>query len=785
MSQRECTLCGLPVPDPPVTDDETEDVFCCEGCLHVHHLLQELDEDEARQLRQETIRRRKEEQKDGKIPADCTEEFLKVDGMHCATCESFIESMARRKQGIHKAEASYASELVKVYFDEEVIRREQLPGLISGMGYRAYPMNTDASGEESDTVARLIIGGFFTIVGLLIYILFLYPSYINGEGFIPLTAEEQRFFISNIFVMTSLVLFYTGYPILRGAWVSLSVLKPNMDLLISIAALSAYLFSAGALITGSSEVYFDVTMAIVMVVSLGNYYEGSIKRSKNALLMRLMDKRIKQARVLRDGEPSMVEVDDLNPGDQVLVKAGERIPVDGTVVEGRGVVNEALVTGESLPVSKECGDSVLSGTVLTQHALTIEIGEQVQSTVERMIRLMWNIQAYKPGKQRVADRIAAYFVPGVLLLGIITFIIRFWSGIPFTDSMLSALAVLIVSCPCALGLATPLAIASGLRDALKNNIIFKSASVFEEDGDVDILALDKTGTLTTGRMKLLDPGGSEQALRYAQAIERYSSHPLAEAIAGGPANDLPKAVDFQSYVTGVEGNVDGHLVRVGQPEWLQELGYKISESQQKQISDARFNGYVPTGVAWDGTVQSMLVVGDELRAGAESFVQSLNKQGKQVAVITGDSEEATRPLKEKVQPDYLFTGARPESKTEIIKKLKRFGSVAMVGDGSNDALALAESDLGIAFGDLTAIAAESAQVVIPGDRLDSITASFKAIRQTRRRIYQNLGWAFLYNLTTIPLAVAGLINPLFAALAMAASSLLVVSNSSRAMKLSD
>lgn len=783
MSNDTCTLCDLPISGAPVTDPDIDGTFCCAGCLQVYDLLQDLDPEQAEQLRRETIRRKRREREAEAPPESAAEAFLNVDGMHCTTCESFIETMAEREEGIYKIEASYASELVKVYYNAELLSEAELPEIISKMGYRAYPTGSYLGEDQFTQMLRLLIGGFCTIMGLIVYGLILYPLYITGQRLLPFAPVTQYFWMANVFIMTSITLFFTGYPILRGAWVSLSVMKPNMDLLVTIAAFSAYLFSATALFMGINEIYFDVTMAIIMAVSLGKYYEGRMKKEKNSLLSELMENRISQARVRRNGHFTTVAIEELKPGDQVVVNAGERIPVDGTITDGTGVVNEALITGESLPVSKEPGDRAISGTTLTQNALTIQTDDRVSSTIENMIHLMWNIQASRSGQQRLADRIAAYFVPGVLLLGAATFIIYLISGAAVISALLSALVVLIVSCPCALGLATPLAVASGLRDALENNIIFKTGAVFEEKNRIDIIAFDKTGTLTTGRMHLLDEGTSGQALGYARAIEQYSSHPVAKAITSGSRSTDLDVGQLQSSTQGVSAAVDGHTVYVGQPEWLTEQGFELNPRQSDTITSARKNGHVPTGVAWNGNVQSILVAGDQVREEAADFVAALRKQGRQIAIITGDRKEAARPIREQLEPDFLFTGARPQSKTEIIKKLKTFGIVAMIGDGSNDALALADADLGIAFGDLTAIAADSAQVVIPGDRLSRINMAFNVMDQTKKRIRQNLGWAFLYNATAIPLAIAGLINPLFAALAMAGSSLLVVSNSSRKMKL--
>lgn len=783
MSSDTCTLCNLPTPNPPITDAGVEGTFCCEGCLHVYQLLEELDSEQAQRVRKETINRKHREYEAEEPPDSAKEAFLKVDGMHCATCESFIEAMAKRQEGIYKSEASYASELVKVYYDPERLTEQDLPALISKMGYTARPTDSFLGEDNFTRMISLVLGGFFSIYGLIVYILVLYPFYLTGQDIIPFSSTVKYFFIVNLFVMTTVVLFFTGWPILRGAWVSLSVMKPNMDLLVAIAALSAYLFSLGAIAMGVNEIYFDVTMAIVMVVSLGNYYESHIKKDKNSLLTGLMEKRIKQARIQRNGTTTMVELEELRPGDEVVVKAGERIPVDGTIIEGEAVVNEALITGESLPVHKQTGDRALSGTVLTQNVLKIQTDEQVTSTIENMIRLMWNIQASHSGKQRVADKIAAYFVPGVLCLGAVTFLFYLLSGAGISTALLSALTVLIVSCPCALGLATPLAVASGLRNALKKNIIFKTGAVFEEQSHTDIIAFDKTGTLTTGQMRLLDAGNNPEAIEYARAIEQYSSHPVAKAIAVDTFESDLDVTHFRTDSQGVIGKINEKTVFVGQAEWLQENEFELSSEQWAQINEARQNGHLPTGVAWGHRVQTILTVGDHIREETVPFITSLKKQGKQIAVITGDSEEAAQPIRERLQPDFLFTGARPESKTKIIKKLQAFGSVAMIGDGSNDALALADADLGIAFGDLTAIAAESAQIVIPGDQLQKIGIAFNVMDQTKTRIRQNLGWAFLYNAVAIPLAIAGLLNPLFAALAMAGSSLLVVNNSSREMTL--
>lgn len=782
MSAQKCTLCKLETPDPPITEEDIDGVFCCQGCLHVFKLLQDMDENKAKQLRNQTIELRNKEQKETSLPDSYEEAFFKVDGMHCATCESFLESIANRQEGIYKSEASYASEMIKVYYDQERIGIDDFSERLSKMGYSLRNLDAQTDQENANEAVRIVIGGFFGIIGLLLYSLFFYPTYIGGEGLVPLTNAEQYFFISNIFVMTSFVLFYTGFPILRGAWVSISVFKPNMDLLIAIAAVSAYLYSFGALLTGSAEIYFDVTMAIVLVVSIGNFYEKRIKSSKQTLLAKLSEQKLDHAFVQRNGHLEKISVDDITHDDKVMVKAGERIPVDGTVMDGQGVVNEALMTGESLPVSKRKGDKVLSGTILKQNALTIKPDANAQRTIDQLMKLMWNIQSSRSGRQRLADRIAAYFVPVVIFLGMATFGYHLLGGTAATEALLSALAVLIVSCPCALGLATPLAIASGMRTGLENDIIFKTAAVFEKETEADIVAFDKTGTLTTGNMHLLDRGSDQHALEYASCLEQFSSHPVASPIAEISSNNKFEVRNFKSFTSGVSGYINDKKIFVGQPEWLKEHGFVFNESQSSEIKNSRQHGNIPVGIGWDGKAQSILVVGDRLRKETPDVISALQRQGKKIALITGDSSQAGEAIKQQLKPDFLFTEAKPESKSNIISELRQMGMVAMAGDGSNDAPALAEADLGIAFGNLTAIAADSAHIVIPSSDLFLIPSAFKTIKKTKNRIRQNLGWAFLYNIITIPLAIAGMINPLFAAVAMAASSLLVVSNSSRKMK---
>lgn len=775
-----CTLCDLPTPDPPITDDEVDGTFCCPGCLEVYRMLGDLDDEQAAEIRTRLDGNGVDREA---LPDDADEAFLHVRGMHCSTCETFIETIAEQSDGVYRAEVSYASDMAKIYYDPARLSEDDLPALLSRGGYTAHRADEDASDDEGETIVRLIFGGFFAMLAMVGYVLFLYPHYYGAVGLIDITGPGGTYAFANIWVFATIVLGLTGYPILRSAWVSLRVFQPNMDLLVALAAVSAYLYSTGALLAGQTDLYFDVTIVVIMAVSIGNFYERRIKQRAAGLLSELTRSQIDTARRTVNGTTESVSVDDLQPGEHVVVKAGERVPIDGTVAEGEAAVDESLLTGESLPVDKQGGDPVIGGSVVTDNALIVEVGDAAESTLDRLVSLMWDLQAARPGAQRLADRIAAVFVPGVLMLGIGAVALRMMAGAPFTGALLTGLTVLIVSCPCALGLATPLAIASGLREGLQRGIVIKDTSVFEQAQEARTLALDKTGTLTTGTMRLLETEASPEALKRARAAEQFSAHPVARAITNGQAPaPLPAATKFTSDARGVEATVDGERVRVGHPDWFRAEDWSLPEALAEKAEAAEQHAQVPVVVGWNGAAHGLLIVGDELRPDWQAVLEQLRTEGREIVVMTGDSTAAADWLRAEPVVDRVFAEVRPEAKTEIIRRLRTRGPVVMVGDGSNDAPALAAADLGIAFGP-TALAADSADVVIMEDRLDRLPAVFRLAKRTRRRLRQNLGWAFLYNGIAIPLAIAGALNPLFAALAMASSSLLVVGNSARAMRL--
>ena len=699
--------------------------------------------------------------------------------MHCSTCEVFLESLAEELDTVEAAEASYATDTMRGDSVTNKRDRETLADGLDGYGYNVALEKDEVEDGEPEKL-RLLVGGFVGMMVMQWYIFFLYPSYIGigeGEVLAGFSGGVTRYIpLFLVGVMSSVVLFYTGYPILRGAYVSLRARQPNMDLLVALAAVSAYVYSTVAVVLGEVHIYYDVSIAVVMAVSLGNYYEKKVKLRSANLLSDLTSARVDEAE-LRDSEGTRtVSLDQLKAGDEVVVRSGERVPVDGVVVEGTAAVDESLVTGESLPVTKTEGNRVVGGSVVTDDALVVEVGEDAESTLDRLTETLWRVQSGSHGAQRLADRLATVFVPLVLVVAVAVFVYRLSVGNTVSTALLSGLTVLVVSCPCAMGLATPLAIASGTRDALEKGVVVTNDSVFENVEETDTVVFDKTGTLTHGAMTVTGIHGDEAAARKAAAVEQFSSHPVADAFVEEFGVPDAEVEGFESTTRGVRAHVGGKEVVVGALGELERRGWEVNGAARK-MHEIRDEGRMPVSVGVDGELCAVVSVGDEGRSGLEKTVK--NFDGKRKVLLTGDSPEAAERFEEEF--DEVLAGVLPDGKAEAMRRFAAEGTTTMVGDGTNDAPALAEADVGIAVGSATALATDVADAVVTTDELDDTGVVFDVAEGTRRRIRQNIGWALTYNAVAVPLAVVGAINPLFAAVAMATSSLLVVLNSSRSI----
>ncbi len=825
----DCRLCDLPVPNPPVRTADVDGEFCCRGCLEVARRLGEVDDaDDVETPLEGATTESDVSAIETALTSGVTEAYLAVDGMHCTTCEAFLSLRGGDRAGVHAVEANYGTETARVVYDPEEIGREELPEALSGYGYTLRfrdEASTDlgvTDGDESTarpddgTIERVVVGGFLTMLIMPWYVLSLYPSYLGVETNVlaidTTTVVGWYLPLAFIALLTTALLAYTGAPLLRGAYVSVRARRPNMDLLVAVAALSAYAYSTLALATGRTHLYYDVTVAVVMVVSLGRHYEGRVRSQANDLLETVTAARVESATRLTETGPETVPVTELEPDDRVRVTPGERVPIDGTLIEGTADVDESVITGESLPVRKGPGETVIGGATLlgdvdgadghgSDGAVVLRVGEDAESTADRLAAALWEVQTATPGIQRFVDALATVFVPVVLTLGLLVAGWRLATGGTVAAAMLAGLTVLVVSCPCAMGLATPLAVSGGLRDALDRGVVVTDDSVFEVAREADTVVFDKTGTLTAGEMRVGATYGDDRALRRAAAIERRADHPVADAIREAAADDRRtagndvEATTVESFTrhpgSGVSGTlvVDdldestsrtaGVRVAVGTVDLVERECGPAPDHLRDRIEAVVDRGALPVVVGWDGAARGVIAVEDRDRQGWSSALEAF--ADREVAVLTGDDGPRADRFRNHPAVDEVFAGVPPNGKLEAIRGFAADGTTVMVGDGTNDAPALAAADLGIAMGDGTARAVEAADVVIAGEGLDTVETVFDLAAGTRRRIRENVAWALCYNAVAFPLAVAGMLNPFFAALAMAASSGIVVTNSTRSV----
>ncbi len=823
-SDTGCTLCELPVENSGVSADGND--FCCVGCRDVYDVLGDIEDIDAEDVRAT----RADDTDEYERPAGYETTYLEVDGMYCTTCEAFIESVATAEDGVSRVDSSYVTETVRIDHDADAVSIEEIKETISGLGYSAYDRDDAFSRRQADNweMARVAVGVMMGMMVMLQYVVIIYPTYFGAwfydertmEFFeATLASDLATPFYLGIGALTTIILAVTGKPILQGAYVGIKTRSPNMDLLVAIAAVSAWAYSTLSIAVSGPHIYYDVTVAIIVIVTIGGYYESTLKDEALERLSDLTNVQVNSARRLVDGDHEDVQIDELAPGDRVVVRAGERVPIDGKVVDGEAAVDEAVVTGESLPVTKAAGNRVIGGSMVEDGAVTIRVGEDATSTLDRITELVWDLQSSSHGIQKLADKLATIFVPLVLVLAVVVTVVYLASGAGIAAALLVGLTVLIVSCPCALGLATPLAVAAGIRDALEQSIVVFDDSVFERLRDADTVVFDKTGTLTTGEMTVVETDCEPDLIEQAAVLEAHSAHPIGTAIAELASSDaepdgqtgvvadggtLEATADieaesktgkdntdvadadsrleaFESYRNGVYGVVDGDEVLVGHPDLFADYGWAVPDGLEADVRKRRETGRVPVAVGRNGMASGVIVVGDELREGWEETISAIDDAGADVVVLTGDDERATDRLSEQDAIGQVFAGVPPEGKAETIDRLSSQGLTVMVGDGTNDAPALAAADLGIALGGGTAMAADAADVALVDDNLESVETVFDLARATDRRVKGNIGWAFCYNGIAIPLAITGLLNPLFAALAMAASSTLVVTNSSRSL----
>ena len=731
---------------------------------------------------------------------------LSIDGMTCASCAARVEKKLNKLDGV-TATVNFATEKARVTYGGDVTP-EQLVATVDDAGYQAHLAAPEGSATESKTTVeddptasirqRLLISLVLT-VPVIAMAMFPAMQFTNWQ-WLSLTLAAP-------------VVVWGAWPFHRAAWANLRHGTATMDTLISMGTLAALGWSVYALFWGTAglpgmthpfeliiartdgtgNIYLEAAAGVTTFILAGRYFEALSKRRAGAALRALLKLGAKDVSVRRNGVEQRIPIDQLEVGDEFVVRPGEKIATDGVVVEGSSAVDASMLTGESVPADVGAGDRVVGATVNVDGRLTvraIRVGSDTQ--LAQMALLVEDAQNGKAQAQRLADKISAIFVPIVIALSVAT--LGFWLGTggSVAAAFTAAVAVLIIACPCALGLATPTALMVGTGRGAQLGILIRGPEILESTRRIDTIVVDKTGTVTTGTMTLLDviTADGEQpddVLRLAGALEESSEHPIAKAIATGARNkvgDLPSVERFTNIAgLGVQGVVEGHAVVVGRQRLLTDSSQHLPETLAKSMRQAESEGRTAVAVGWDGQTRGVLVVADEVKPTSSEAVRQLRALGLTPIMLTGDNEAAARTIARQAGIDKVIAEVLPQEKVATIKRLQADGKVvAMVGDGVNDAAALAQADLGLAMGSGTDVAIEASDLTLVRDDLRAVPDAIRLSRKTLTTIKGNLFWAFAYNVAALPLAAAGLLNPMIAGAAMAFSSLFVVSNSLRLRK---
>jgi len=702
-----------------------------------------------------------------------------VEGMTCASCAVRVERVLNKQEGVKSAVVNFAGSEARVLGHPD-LDLNRLTDAVGKIGYQIHLV--DEEEERTSVVERYGEEVRFQWRNFLAAALLTLPVII-----LAMTGSDARSSLIVQWILVTPVEFIFGWQFHQAALKRLRSFGANMDTLVSIGTLAAYGYSVWAFFN-SQPAFFETAGAIITLILLGRFFEARAKGRASAAITKLLELGAKQARVVRNGESMMIPIEEVRVGDAMLVKPGEKIPTDGTIEDGRSSLDESMLTGESVPVDKGPGDTVYGATVNQQGLLTIRAGRVGSDTaLAQIVHLVEEAQASKAPVQKLADRISGVFVPIVMLIALVTFGSWFLITGDGARALIPAVAVLIIACPCALGLATPTAIMVGSGRGAELGVIFKGAQIFERSRGIETILFDKTGTLTRGMMSLSDIRTEEDERRFlylAGTVEAASEHPVARAVAlGAEERDivLGTTVDFENFAgLGVRGTVDGVQVVVGKAKLLADQGLLISDRHLDEAARLETEGRTVFLVGWGTEARGVLAVADTLRATARPAVAALKELGVEVAMITGDNHRTAASIAAEIGIDHFVAEVMPGEKADQVRRFQEQGKmVAFVGDGINDAPALTQADLGMAIGTGTDIAIEAGDVILmSGDPALAETA-MKLARATFRTIRQNLFWAFFYNVAMIPLAAAGLLNPMVAAGAMAFSSVSVVTNSLR------
>ncbi|WP_109487401.1 heavy metal translocating P-type ATPase [Occallatibacter savannae] len=804
-----CGLCGLDCNKAAITRtfDANRLDFCCIGCANVYAILLESGVIASGQdIRDTEVFRRSLElglisnpvsehspalEIDPRAPT--AEVLLQINGMWCSACGWLIEHALNKLPGIVSAEVLFASDLAKIKYCPLYLPAETIVTRISKLGYRATEFAGDSSAAKADIrdlVMRLGVSAFLW-ANIMAFSVILYVGY-----FEQISASASRILPWMLFALTTPMIFYCALPILRSAAIGLWNRQIRMEVLLSLGILAAYGLSIAQTILGRTHLYFDTAAALVTLVLAGKLIErGAKERAMRsiAMLYRLMPKKV---RIADSGREHFVSIDALQPGAVFIVKAGERIPADGTIEEGETQADESLLTGESTPISKNVGNQVISGSLNAGGVIrvrTLRTGND--STLAQIIRMVENAMSSRAPIERTVDRISRTFVPVIIALACSTFVVLSLMHLPVGVALLRAISILVIACPCALGLATPLAITAALGSAAQRGILISDSRVLESMSKVDIVVLDKTGTVTTGAFRLLDFVFAGQHADPAEAflleflpalagVELLSEHLVGRAVVQFAREHGVLPADVSGVEVrkgqGIVALCKGRRVFVGSSALASAMGAESDAQLAAIASRWQEAGLTVSCFGFEGELAGLLAFGDRIKEGAPHAIEMLRKRGIAVKLASGDAKATTAAIAAELGITDFVGEATPDQKVLLVSDLQRSGrKVAVIGDGVNDAPALAQADLGIALGTGADIAMSAAPIVLVRGTLGAIDETFRLSTRATRIVRQNLFWAFFYNIAGLTLGIAGVLTPIVAAAAMLLSSASVIANSMR------
>jgi heavy metal translocating P-type ATPase len=720
-------------------------------------------------------------------PVESSEIVYHVDGMWCSSCSWLIEKVIASHTGVVRATVMYASDTARISYRPELVAPPSIAAAIEKLGYRVSLPESEPDARAEERRSLLVKMG----VALFLMMNIMFFSYVLYVGYFQELAPEMASLVPWIlFVLSIPTVFWCGLPIHRKAWAGVRNAAPTMEVLFSIGIVASFFYSVHAVIAGRLSLYFDTSASLVALLLVGKFLEISAKQRAAEGIGRLNRMLPNKVRILAPEGERLVSSGRLRVGDEFVVRSGEKIPADGVIVKGEASVDESLLTGESRPVRKVTGDRAIASSMNVNGHLQVRAVSVGEGTlVAGIVRMVERALSVKSPLERSVDRIARVFIPAVLLLALLTGLYVFLTSHSGEYALLRAITVLVIACPCVLGMATPLAIAAGIGSAAKKGILIRDAEALQRAAAATVVVFDKTGTLTEGKFAFREcraPGGDDRsALRLLGSLERSSSHPLAWSIVnactdrGIGLSDPSETRSVQG--AGLEGNVEGRRVIIGTESFVRDRGFLPGPCESEWAERERADGKTITYFGLQGDqAAGICAFGDLLKEGAAGAVRALSEQGMNVVLLSGDARSTALAVAAAAGIRECVADALPASKVDLISRIQdEGGAVVMVGDGVNDAPALAQADVGIAMGSGTQMAVESSGVTLLRDDLSLVPETLAIARRTVRTVRQNLAWAFLYNSIGLILAVTGLLNPLIAAAAMIVSSLSVVLNSMR------